>query len=176
MLRFFKAVKPKAGFYTDEAPASAGHTAEVFATIRPNGRILDSVRYVLGGTEIIEGAFKLGQLFTDLELANWTLHLQRWPRDVDLRKGLLSGPWMDVPGLVSSRDATIHNHMGAPIAATDFLRRLADVEEDPLCASVRWAVILDDVSRLALQLQGLPAAASVLNGRPTMKRYFTIYN
>lgn len=173
MLRFFKAVRPSAGFSTDEPAATAPHSAELFASMRQNGRILDSVRYALGGTAILEGSFKLGKIFPDPEIAAWTLHLQCWPRDVDLRKGLLSGAWIDVPGLISSRDALIYNQMGAAISAADFLRRLQEEEDDQMSASVRWAVVLDDAARLAVQLQGLPASASVLNGRPSLKRYST---
>jgi hypothetical protein len=42
-----------------------------------------------------------------------------------------------------------------------------EVAED---AAVRWAVVLDDGGWLAVQLQGLPASAAMLNGKPSLKR------
>ncbi len=172
MLRFFKAVRPSAGFTTDEPPATKPYTADLFATVRDNGRIIDRVRYVLGGNAIIETDFKLGKIFDDEDIANWTLHVQRWAKDIDLRKGLLSGPWMDVGGLVASRDAAVFDSTGAGIPANEFLKRLqGEEDEEPLCASIRWAVVLDDAAHLAIQLQGLPAGAAVLMGKPSLKRY-----
>ncbi len=36
--------------------------------------------------------------------------------------------------------------------------------------SIRWAVVLNDRGRLAAQLQGMPATAATLNGKPSLKR------
>jgi hypothetical protein len=58
--------------------------------VRDNGHILDSTRCVLGGTDI------LAKLFDDPVLQSYKMHVQRWPRDVDLKKGLLSGLWKDL--------------------------------------------------------------------------------
>lgn len=170
LLRVFKSVKPIAGFHVEEAPATARHTAEIFATVRPNGRILDDVRYVLGGTHIVEGEFKLGLLLEDPGLKDWAVHLQRWPRDLQLKKGLLSSLWIDISTMVSSRDAAVFDNLGAGIPAAEFLRRLLDDDEEPMPAAVRWSVVLNDRARLALQLQGLPAHAASLNNKPSYKR------
>jgi hypothetical protein len=53
MLRLFKCIRPAAGFQVDEAPASNPHTAELFATVRENGRIIDDTGMVLGGSKIL---------------------------------------------------------------------------------------------------------------------------
>ena len=63
MLRAGKPVRPAANFTEDEAPANNKHTAELFAMVRDNGRILDEVRCVLGGNETLEAEFSLGNLF-----------------------------------------------------------------------------------------------------------------
>jgi hypothetical protein len=97
MLRLFKAIRPKQGFNVDEPPTSSKHTAALFAMVRNNGRILDEFKCVLGGFEVIEADFSLGLLFEDPVVAEFTAKIQRWPRDIVLRKGLLllSGPWQD---------------------------------------------------------------------------------
>lgn len=170
MLRLHKAVKPIAGFRVDEPPATASHTAELCAIARSNGRILDDVRYAIGGSAVLEGEFKLGLLFEDAGLRDWSLHLQRWPRDLALRKGLLSSVWVDVSKMVSDREGAVFDNFGAGIPANEFLRRLVDDNEQPLPAAVRWCVVLNDRARLALQLQGLPAHAASLNNKPSYKR------
>ncbi len=48
------------GFHVDQAPTNGRYTAELFATMRNNGRILDKVRCVLGGNDTVEEEFSLG--------------------------------------------------------------------------------------------------------------------
>jgi hypothetical protein len=54
------------------------------------------------GTDYFEDEFSFGKLFTDPVVKSPCLYIQRWPRDIDLRKGLLSGLWKDVIALVSN--------------------------------------------------------------------------
>jgi hypothetical protein len=160
------------GFHVDQPPNNFKHTAELFATIRDNGRIIDDVRCVLGGSEVVEATFKLNKLM-ELEddiFKEAVVKMQSWPRDIDLRKGVLSGTWTSLSAIVSARDADIFSGDGAGVPANEFLRCLKESEQGPEDAAVRWAVILNDAEKLALQLQGLPASANVLNGKPPLKR------
>jgi hypothetical protein len=61
--------------------------------VRDNGRILDDFRCAVGGHAIFEAKFELGMLVGDPSLSRWTVHMQRWLRDVNLRTGM---PWSDV--------------------------------------------------------------------------------
>ncbi len=54
MSRLYKAIRPASGYHTDQPPNTSRHTAEPFAEVRDNGRILDNTRFVLGGTDILE--------------------------------------------------------------------------------------------------------------------------
>jgi hypothetical protein len=170
MLRLFKAIRPKQGFHVDEPPTSSKHTAELFATVRNNGRILDEFKCVLGGSEVVESDFSLGLIFENPVVAEFTARIQRWPRDIDLRKGLLSSTWQDFKKMVTNRDVCILDKEGGGLSANDFLKACSEMEEAEN-AAIRWAIVLNDGGRLAIQLQGLPASASVLNGKPSLKRY-----
>jgi hypothetical protein len=170
MLRLFKAVRPASGYHTDQPPNTSKHTAELFAEVRDTGRILDNMRCVLGGTDILEAEISLAKLFDDPVLQSYKMHIQRWPRDVDLKKGLLSGLWKDLKTIVSARDASITDNSGAGIPAREFLEILEGAEEGHECTAIRWAVALGDDEKLVLQLQGLPATAALLNGKPSFKR------
>ena len=170
MLRLYKALRPASGYHTDQPPNTSKHTAELFAEARDNGRILDNTRCVLGGTDILEAEISLAKMFEDPVLRSYKMHIQRWPRDVDLKKGLLSGLWNDLKTVVSARDASVMDNTGSGIPAREFLEVLEGAEDGHESAAIRWAVALGDDERLVLQLQGLPATAALLNGKPSFKR------
>ena len=170
MLRLYKALRPASGYHTDQPPNTSKHTAELFAEARDNGRILDNTRCVLGGTDILEAEISLAKMFEDPVLRSYKMHIQRWPRDVDLKKGLLSGLWNDLKTVVSARDASVMDNTGSGIPAREFLEVLEGAEDGHESAAIRWAIALGDDERLVLQLQGLPATAALLNGKPSFKR------
>ncbi len=60
--RFCKALRPAAGFHVVKPL-----TAELFATVRDNGRNLDELRCVVGGADSFEAEFSLSRLFRYLE-------------------------------------------------------------------------------------------------------------
>jgi hypothetical protein len=170
MLRLYKAIRPAPGYAVDEAPNSHPRTAELFATVRNNGRILDDMKVVIGGTGIFEANFKIEKLITEDTIGSWSVNIQRWARDITIRDGLLSSLWADLSTIVSAGDASILDSNGAGIPAAEFLRLLDDAEEGDAQAALRWAVVLNERGRLAAQLQGLPASAAALNGKPSYKR------
>jgi hypothetical protein len=176
MLRFFKAIRPASGYHTDQPPNTSKHTAELFAEVLDNGRILDNMRCVLGGTDILEAEIHLAKLFDDPVLQSHKMHVQRWPRDIELKKGLLSGMWKDLKTVVSARDASITDDTGSGIPAREFLEILDGAEEGHEYAAISWAVALGDDERLVLQLQGLPATGALLNRKPSFKRYLIVIN
>jgi hypothetical protein len=95
--------------------------------------------------------------------------MQKWPRDVDIRRGLLSGLWTDLSSLVAARDVHILDARGAGVPLEDFLKKLTEFEDGPVEAAVRWAIVLGDNARLRIQLQGLPGSAASLEGKPSLK-------
>ena len=112
-----------------------------------------------------------GSSYSQKGVENWTLHLRRWPRDNEIRRGLLSSWWTDVLAMVQSKDEAVFDGQGARVPARDFLSRIDDEDDGLLQAAVRWAEVLGDEARLAFQLQGLPASAATLNGKPSLRRY-----
>jgi hypothetical protein len=170
MWNYCKALRSSPGFKVDQPPNDDNYTAELFAMVRDNGRIVDDFKWVVGGTDILEADFQLNKIFTNQAVGAHTIRMQRWPRDLDLRKGLLSGFWKDIATIVSCRDASVFDAEGAGIPAEEFLRTLEDLDNGQGAAAIRWAVRLSDNEKLVIQLHGLPAAAAVLNGNPSYKR------
>jgi len=171
MLRAFKAIRPSLGFSVDEPPKTSSYTAELFATVREDGRVGYLTRLVLGGRDILEASFKLDLLFEDPWLSEYTITIQKFPRDMDLRRGLLSSAWQNLVDWVANRDATVQNATGDEVSAAVFLKKMKDAEDGPEAAATRWAVVLNDSARLCLQLQGMHTTAASLNSKPSLKRY-----
>jgi hypothetical protein len=140
MLQLYKAIRPASGYAVDETPTSHPPTAKVFATVRNNGRLLDDMKIVIGGTGIFEANFKVKKLITDDVIESWSVNIQRWARDIVIRDGLLSSLWADLSTIMSARDATIHDSHRAGIPAAEFLRLLDEAEDGDAQAALRWAV------------------------------------
>ena len=117
------------GFTVDEPPNTGRPNAELFAQVRADGRIVDHTRNVLGGSSPLDTVFKLGALFIDPEFQNWEIRIQRWPRDIVIRRGLLSSQWMNIADVAAERDARIFDAEGAKIPVAEFLRRIKDSEK-----------------------------------------------
>ncbi len=122
------------------------------------------------GIDTVEAEFSLAELYEDDNIKEMSVRMQKWPRDLDLRRGLLSGVWVDLRDLVSTRDACIMDKDGAGINANEFLKALDSVEDGPEDTALRWAVVLGDCGLLVVQLQGLSGVAATLNGKPSLKR------
>jgi hypothetical protein len=140
MLQLYKAIRPASGYAVDETPTSHPPTAKVFATVRNNGRLLDDMKIVIGGTGIFAANFKVKKLITDDVIESWSVNIQRWASDIVIRDGLLSSLWADLSTIMSARDATIHDSHRAGIPAAEFLRLLDEAEDGDAQAALRWAV------------------------------------
>jgi hypothetical protein len=103
-------------------------------------------------------------------MTGWTVNFTVRPRNITLRKGMLSSQWTDISEMVAARNMDIMGNTGASISAADFLRSYGDPEIEQTPAAVRWVPMLAEYGQLTLQLQGLPAAASTLNSKPAFKR------
>jgi hypothetical protein len=151
---------------TFSAPDTADVTVQLLAQIRPSGRILDSFQLVLGGTRIQDAEIDLGSLIPAATFNNYKLRFQFWPRDISIRRNMLSSSWLDAPAHICSNESTVFDETGTEIHPADFMTRLDECADfEPEGAAFRWAVTVGEDSTLRLQLQGLPAAAVVLSGR-----------
>jgi hypothetical protein len=93
MWRFYKAIGPLPGFNVDEPTGILPYSAELFAMVRDTGRFLEDVHISLRGAEIYD-TNKLKKVVEDASIVHWTIRIQKWPHDVELRKGLLSSLWV----------------------------------------------------------------------------------
>jgi hypothetical protein len=146
--------------------ASALHM-ELLIQVRPNGRMLDHFRIGLGGTSIINASFPLASVFSFPAAKDWTAKYQIWPRDIDLRRNMATTGWKDLPTLVASRDILIISSETEELVTADVVTEA--IQSSKAGAAVRFAVIVGEDSTVSLQLQGLPASASILMGKPAFR-------
>ena len=137
MLRFYKAIRPSPGFYIDEAPNNSPLTVELFAQVRSNGRILDNIRHVLGGSILLEGGFPFKKICRREDLAGWTANFTMRPRNITLRKGMLTSLWTDVSEMIAARNMDVMDNNGTSVSAADFLRTYGNQDEEPAPAAIR---------------------------------------
>jgi hypothetical protein len=161
------------GGYEIAAPivpaASTAHTLELLAQLRPTGRILDGFRLSMDGP-LLERQLDLGQLIPVNTFKGYRLQFQFWPRDIQIRRNMMSTAWIDVPVLIYSNEAQLSDERGREVAADQFMELLESLpEEGPESGSLRWAVVIGDDGDPRLQLQSLPSDAVSLSGRPATK-------
>ena len=155
---------------TYAAPDTADITVQLNAQLRTTGRILDGFQLVLGGTKIMDAEVDLGSLIPATTFNNYKLRFQFWPRDLQIRRNMLTSSWLDVPAMVCSNEAVVHDASDTALLPADFMGLLDDCSDlEPEGAAFRWAVIVGEDGSLRLQLQGLPAAAVMLSGRHQFK-------
>ncbi len=147
-------------------------TIELLAQLRSTGRILDNFRFALDGALPLDATVDLASIIPVEAYQGWKLNQQFWPRDVPIRKNMVSSAWTpSVTDTVASRDCDITDGDWAGISAGEFVRSIATLPgTGPINGSTRWAVIIGRDLHLKLQWQALPLPASVLNGKASFKR------
>jgi hypothetical protein len=159
--------------YDTEVPAVTGDfTVELFAQLWNTGRILYGFRFVLDGAKALEAYVDLDKVIPVPELKGLQAFYQCWPRDIKIRRNMLTSAWVSITDGISGNDVDVLDEGGAGGAAGTVLRILERLPgTGPTNASTRWAVTVGADNFLKLQLQGLPLVASALNNRSTFKGY-----
>ena len=80
---------------------------ELMAQARPNGRIQDHFRLVLGGSKLLEKKLPVSSLINREVPAPWKLALGVWPRDVMFRQNMATTAWLDVRDMVAAGEARV---------------------------------------------------------------------
>jgi hypothetical protein len=157
--------------YTPPVQSSTSdYVMELLAQLRPSGRILDHFRVALDGAAALSRELDLGQLIPSSVFKGHKLAFQFWPRDIQIRRNMISSAWIDVPALVCANEAQVLDPRGAGISPGGFMRMLEDLPEDgPESCSLRWAVTAGEDGGMRLQLQSLPCDAVSLSGKPATK-------
>jgi hypothetical protein len=146
------------------APRSPGALGvELLAQVRPNGRIIDHYRLVLGGSSIVNIDTPMASFFTDVPDA-WRFRQQIWARDIDVRRNMTTTVWSNINTLLSAREAWVEDAAGVQVPMEVVLETLGDKK-----AAMRWAVVASDDETLELLCQGLPASAETLMGKPALR-------
>ncbi len=145
---------------------------ELMAQVRANGRIQDHYRLAVGGSCLLENRLPVSTLFSKALPAQWRLRYARWPRDLAIRQNMATSAWQDVRELVATGEATVEGEDGADVANEEFFNQLDSTtskQKEKVSAALRWAVAIGDDKRIVLLLQALPAAASTILGKPTLR-------
>jgi len=156
----------------DTAPVDlvGEHTLSLYAQLRPTGRILDHFRAALGGASPLVTSCPLDSMIPAPCFKGWTFKTQVFPRDINIRKNMLSTAWIDTPAQLLFNDASVYNSTGEVVANDTFMALLDDLPESgPDTVATRYCVVIGADRRPALQHQSLPASATFLSGKTAFK-------
>jgi hypothetical protein len=137
---------------------------------RPNGRMLDHYRVTLGREQDYGhrcqalrpggGATHQGVAYQDADMAALC---------IDVCRNMTSTTWMDLFSLVAAQECqvlTMDGENERAVAPEEFQAIMA---EAGAAAALRFAVVIGGDQRMALALQGLPASADLLLGKPAFR-------
>jgi hypothetical protein len=137
--------------------------AEVLAQVRSTGRIADHFRVTLGGSRIIDVSAPLAAMIQGVP-STWQFRFQVWPRDIEIRRNMVSTAWLNVHAQLAAKEAWVMDQAGAQIPHEAVLEELQERR-----AAFRFIVVISDSSNLELMLQALPASKETLTGKPAFR-------
>jgi hypothetical protein len=108
----------------------------------------------------------MAKLLTLPAAAKWNLNLQVWPRDLGIRRNMTTGEWQNLETMIAAKDVAVLAEDGSVLPYDDVLTAMKQGEAS---AAIRFAVVIGGDQHLRLMLQGLPATADYLVGRPTFR-------
>jgi hypothetical protein len=152
-------------------PRAAGELgAELLVQARPNGRMLDHFRVTMGGSRILDVSFPVSKIINLPAAANaWKLKMQVWPRDVILRRNMTTSEWVNLDAIIAAKDGCVVTVAEDRETVVPHAEVLASLEELGAAAAVRYAVVVSGDQHLVLMLQGMPATAETLAGKPAFR-------
>jgi hypothetical protein len=88
---------------------------------------------------------------------------------VDIRGNMTSSSWMDLSTLVAARECVVRSAEGESETEVTPEEYQAVMTEAGAAAAFCFAVVIGGDQRMALALQGLPASADLLLGKPAFR-------
>ena len=164
-----KPFRPIDEYATARVQGYSNIAVELHATVRPTGRAMDAFQFRVGG-DVFNVEARLDSFIPLPEFKGWVIRFQQRPANILIRPNMATSVWQCLAALVMMNEADIFDASGSGIAAGEFVRFLNNLEEEPDAASFRWAVVTTDAMGIGLQLQTLPASASVLCGKPALRK------
>ena len=157
-------------FETAPTNVTGDYTFELYVQLRPSGRILDHFRVVLGGSKPLDINVSLTDMIPSDRFKGWRYRTQVHPRDLNLRRNMVSSAWIDTPATLLFNEASIFNAEGEVVPNDVFMAMLDDLPEaGPETVATRYCVTIGADGRPALQFQSLPASAVALSGKAAFK-------
>ncbi len=144
---------------------------ELLAQCRPNGRIQDHFRVVLGGRQPLTVETGFTSLYKNSKYDMYKLRIQYWPRDIAIRRNSVVSPWRGIYDILSERNAAVVNSAGEAVPTDDVLKVMDEEAPRGEAASVRWNVVIGADKKMRLDLVALPSTEATISAKPILNRY-----
>jgi len=143
---------------------------ELMAQVRINGRMLDHFRIAVGGSLMLEARVKLSDVLPINDLPNWFVNFSTWPRDIMLRRNMVTSTWLDMKDQLASNDVKLTDENSLPVEHALLLELMENATDKLTNSTVtRWSVNVGDDGHLKLQLQAIPSTATSYASKPLWK-------
>jgi hypothetical protein len=157
-------------FDTASSNVRGDYTFELYAQLRPTGRMLDHFRCVLGGSKHLEINASLMDMIPNECFRGWRYRTQKSPSEINIRRNMFSTAWVETPTTLLFNEATVYNSAEQVVANDVFMGMLEDLPESgPETVATRYCIVIGADRRPALQFQSLPSSAVVLSGKAAFK-------
>jgi len=142
---------------------------DLLVQVRSTGRMIDHFRVALGGAVMLKTTFQTKSIFMLRGVPELQLKLEVWPNDILIRRNMTTSEWTDIKSSVAANDI-IASAPGNDNENEDFLAFLnANADKANSGASIRWGIGVSADGKLELILEGFPASAVSLMGKPTFR-------
>jgi hypothetical protein len=131
--------------------------------------MLDHFRVAIGGNKILDINAGLADLLAVPRARTWRMKMQIWPRDLEVRRNMMSTLWMNLEGLIAGKECQVVECSGEEETAVPHEEVVEELKGAGAGAALRFAVAVGGDQRLLLALQGLPATADQLMGKPAFR-------
>jgi hypothetical protein len=149
---------------------------EMMVQARANGRIMDHYKFVVGGS-VMSVTILSNKVYTADMLPAAALSFQMRPAQIRFRQNMVTSDWIDINDRIRSRDCLVSGQEDEEDEDrnAEFIKLLDGLEDkEGAAASIRWALSARADGMFDLELQSLPASATVLNSKPILAGYVVL--
>jgi hypothetical protein len=149
---------------------------EMMVQARANGRIMDHYKFVVAGS-VMSVTILSNKVYTADMLPAAALSFQMRPAQIRFRQNMVTSDWIDINDRIRSRDCLVSGQEDEEDEDrnAEFIELLDGLEDkEGAAASIRWALSARADGMFDLELQSLPASATVLNSKPILAGYVVL--
>ena len=129
-------------------------TADVLVQVSRAAKLEGCFKILLGGNEMISTVFPAKDVLIMGGAASFTLTVERWPKDLDIKVNTMTSEWIDIEESIADGTILVNLTEGGEDTNNSLRRRLRkESTKTQNGGAIRWAIGAAPNGFLELQLQ-----------------------